>query len=288
MRLGRWRAGMLPGADWAMRGVRAGWCRGLSGLREWLGVGLLSIQRFSTLAIVMALLAGGLSLSAEKSERWLEVRSPQFVLMTKGSPKTGRLVALQFAFGQDPESPAWVPFVANQVEDDRGGLAEKRVKIHGISARDKNGSTCTIWLSSDRATALVANIYDRPHHVTYVVDFRKKMIMRQDEGLTDKLVPDDKPMTREDFNKRHSQDKFLGKKVVSGVECEGYKLHDPQREGKFLGEVWYAPGLNFEPVRSEHSFPDGQKTSTVIQDIQVGKEPDPQLFSIPEDFQFLQ
>jgi hypothetical protein len=55
-----------------------------------------------------------------------------------------------------------------------------------------------------------------------------------------------------------------------------------------MGEVWYAPALNFEPVRSEHSFPGGLKTSTVIQDIQVGKEPDPQLFRIPEDFQFLQ
>jgi hypothetical protein len=197
-------------------------------------------------------------------------------------------MALRLAFGQDPESPAWVPFVANQVEDDRGGPAETRGKTQGISARDKHGSTCTIWLSSDRATALVAHIYDRPHHVTYVVDFRKKTIMRQDEDLTGKQVPDDKPMSREAFNKRHRQDKFLGKKAVSGVECEGYKLHDPQREGKFLGEVWYAPALNFERVRSEHSFPGGGKTSSVMQDIQVGKEPEPQLFRIPEDFQFLQ
>ena len=95
-------------------------------------------------------------------------------------------------------------------------------------------------------------------------------------------------MSREDFNKLRRQDKFLGKKVVSGIECEGYKLHDPQREGKFLGEVWYAPALNFEPVKSEYSLPGGLKTSTVIEDIQVGKEPDPQLFRIPEDFQFLQ
>jgi hypothetical protein len=198
------------------------------------------------------------------------------------------VLALQFAPGHDPESPAWVPFVANQVEEDRGGAAEKRVKTQGISARDKNGSTCTLWLSSDRATALVAHIYDRPHHITYVVDFRRKTIMRQDEGLTDKPTPDDKPMAREDFNKRHSQDKFLGKKVVSGVECEGYKLHDPQREGKFLSEVWYAPALNFEPIKSEYFFPNGQRTIMVTDDIQVGKEPDPQLFRIPEDFQFLQ
>ena len=93
LRLGRWRAGMLPGADWAIRGVR---CRGLSGLREWLGVGLLSIQRFTALVIVLASLAGGSSLWAEKSESWLEVRSPHFVLVSNGLAKTGRRVALQF------------------------------------------------------------------------------------------------------------------------------------------------------------------------------------------------
>ena len=42
--------------------------------------------------------------------------------------------------------------------------------------------------------------------------------------------------------------------MVSGIECEGYMLHDPQREGKFVGEVWCAPALNFEPVKSEYSF----------------------------------
>lgn len=65
-------------------------------------------------------------------------------------------------------------------------------------------------------------------------------------------------------------------------------LHDPQREGKFVGEVWCAPALNFEPVKSEDSFSKRLKMSTVIEEIQGGKEPDPQLFRIPAGFQFLQ
>ena len=79
----------------------------------------------------------------------------------------------------------------------------------------------------------------------------------------------------------------LGKRSF-GIECEGCRVHDPQREGKFWVKSGIHAVLNFEPVRSEYSFPDGLKTSKVIEDIQVGEEQAPQLFAVPEDFQYLQ
>lgn len=189
-------------------------------------------------------------------------------------------------------TPHWVPFVARFVEEVNEpvpSLVTVRVKTEGVYVRDSQGVSYTRRVSSTRSALPlrgavdIAILHDRPNHTSYVIDFAKKTIQQRMDpsGNPDFAV---EPLSRADFERRHAADLFLGKQVVSGVECEGYKIADPRHKGKYKGEGWFAPSLNFMMVRYHGRLPDGGEISTLLQDIEPGKEPDPSFFRLPEGF----
>jgi len=91
-------------------------------------------------------------------------------------------------------------------------------------------------------------------------------------------------LSRADFERLHASDLYLGNQTVSGVECEGFKIADPRRKGKYRGESWFAPSLNFLLIRATTRLADGGEGTTLVKDLEPGKEPDPSLFRLPEDF----
>jgi hypothetical protein len=129
----------------------------------------------------------------------------------------------------------------------------------------------------------VAFLHDRPNQAIYFIDFTKKTIKQQSypTGNPDFAL---EPASRADFERRHAADLFLGKQLVSGVECIGYKLADPRHKGKYSGEEWFAPSLNFLAVRYRGRLPDGGEISSLLKDLEPGKEPDPSFFRLPEGF----
>jgi hypothetical protein len=131
-----------------------------------------------------------------------------------------------------------------------------------------------------------AFLHDRPRHIGYVIDFMNKTIRQESDppGNPDFAV---EPILRADFDTRHAADLSLGKQMVSGVECEGYKLADPRHKGKYRGEAWFAPSVDFLMVRYSARLPDGGTTTTLVKDLEPGKEPDPSLFRLPEGFKLV-
>jgi hypothetical protein len=129
----------------------------------------------------------------------------------------------------------------------------------------------------------VAILHDRPNHTSYIIDFAKKTIQRRMDptGNPDFAA---EPTSRAGFEKEHAADLHLGKQVLSGVECEGYKIADPRHKGKYNGEAWYAPSLNFLTIRYFGRLAEGGKISFLVKDLEVGKEPDPSFFHLPEGF----
>jgi hypothetical protein len=194
-------------------------------------------------------------------------------------------------------SPHWVPFVARLVEerkDDPGRQDGPLIQatVAGVFVRSSRGVSYTRRVVSTRsALPLVgalntAFLNDRPHQITYLIDFMNKTIRQQSDppGDPDSAV---EPISRADFDKRHAADLSLGKQMVSGVECEGYKLADPRHKGKYRGEAWFAPTLNFLLVRYSARLSFGGTTTTLVKDLEPGKEPDPSLFRLPEGFKLV-
>jgi len=188
-------------------------------------------------------------------------------------------------------APHWVPFVAKLVEEHTNTLNATSVHatIEGVYVRNSQGASYTRRAFSVRSALRVqgainvAFLHDRPNHTTYIIDFTKKTIKQQSHpaGNPDFAL---EPPLRPDFERRHASDLFLGKQIVSGVECEGYKIADQRHKGKYSGEGWYVPSLNFLMVRYHGRLPDGAEMSTLLQDIEPGKEPDPSFFRLPEGF----
>jgi hypothetical protein len=126
-----------------------------------------------------------------------------------------------------------------------------------------------------------AFLCDRVNHKAYFLDFTRKTIKpTQVSGR-------DEPLSPRNFELQRSPDKFLGKQVISGVECLGYAIRDSRHKGKYVSEVWYAPSLNYLVVESKSRNLVGQKVVTRVEEIQVGEEPDPQYFRLPEGFKMI-
>ena len=190
------------------------------------------------------------------------------ILIAIGSPLAWGCAPL---FAQDA-SPHWVPFVAKLVEerkDDPGrqdGMST-HIAISGVFVRNSRGVSYTRTVVSSRsAVPLVgaldsAILHDRPNQISYLIDFKTKTIRQQRDllGSPDSAVV---PTSRADFDKRHAADLSLGKQMVSGVECEGYKLADPRHKGKYHGEAWFAPSVDFLMIRSNAPSPGGGKITS--------------------------
>jgi hypothetical protein len=184
-----------------------------------------------------------------------------------------------------------VPFVAKLVEEQNYTFNATSVRImgEGVYVRNSRGASYSRRVLSSRSAlplrgALdVASLHDRPNHTTYIIDFGEKTIKQQSDpaGNPDFAL---EPTSRADFERRHAADRFLGKQMVSGVECEGYRIADPHHRGKYSGEEWFAPSLNFMAIQYRGRLPSGGEISTLLEDIKSGKEPDPSFFRLPEGF----
>jgi hypothetical protein len=78
----------------------------------------------------------------------------------------------------------------------------------------------------------------------------------------------------------------IGRKVVSGLECEGFRRLPEGNEGETL--YWLSPALSSLPLLSRS--PEGDRHQVVIrmEDVEVGKEPDPRFFEIPAGFEVVE
>jgi len=181
----------------------------------------------------------------------------------------------------------WVPFVAKWVSttEYQAVWGTYTVVTSGVFVRDKHGS----WLRRETVDSNrlldsdlpdTAWLCDRVHHEEYELDFRHKTFTPV--GVSER----DRPLSLRDFAFQHSLDKFLGEKVISGVECEGYAIHESRHKSKYVTEDWYAPSLNYLLVERKSHRETGQKVTTLVEDIQVS-EPDPRYFLLPQGFKLV-
>ena len=193
-------------------------------------------------------------------------------------------------------TPHWVPFVAKLVEEEvhkpPGGMSV-HVTIAGVFVRNSRGVLYRRMVASVGSDLPVqglsldtADLHDRPHRIRYEIDYVNKTIKRESDpsGDPDFAVG---PMSRADFDRRHAADLSLGKQIVAGVECEGYKLSDPRHKGKYRGEAWFAPSVDFLLVRYSGRLSSGAAVTLEVKDLEPGKEPDPSFFRLPEGFKLV-
>jgi hypothetical protein len=211
------------------------------------------------------------------------------------------LVLICFGWGvaaswgtEEPKAAEWVPFVAKSVQkteiEEVGG--PYAVTASGVFLRDKHGSWYrrTTVASSRlpiRGATDTAFLFDRVNHKYYLLDFTRKAIKGLQVSGSEQVWFRLSPISPQEFGQDRSKDKFLGKKISSGVECEGFAIHDPRHKGKYLAEVWYAPSLNYLAVEARSRAPSGHEVTTQVEEIQVGKEPDPQYFRLPDGFKIM-
>jgi hypothetical protein len=208
---------------------------------------------------------------------------------------------------EEPAAVEWVPFVAKWVQQDElqtlwGHLT---VRVSGIYVRDKRGS----WFRRATASPIrggspiagytdrgglpimvytdTAGLCDRVSHTFYSLDFTRKTIKALQVDITAEPLLGDNPMSPQAFEQHRSEDRFLGKKIISGVECEGYAIHDSHHKGEYLSEAWYAPPLNYLVIEGKSRLQDGREVTTRVEKIQAGKEPDPKYFRLPKGFKMI-
>jgi len=196
------------------------------------------------------------------------------------------------AFSQAEKSitAGWVPFVAkwvqtNDIESMRGHYT---ATASGIFVRDKRGSWFRrLTTKSVRGDLPIINytdaafLCDRVNRRAYLLDFSSKTITPMQ--MNDR----DQPLSSQDFEFQHSLDKFLGKQIISGVECEGYAIHGSRHNGLYTTEEWYAPSLNYLVVESKVHVHGDQEVEARLEEIQAGKEPDPQYLRLPQGFKMI-
>lgn len=198
--------------------------------------------------------------------------------------------------GKETAPPShWVPVTARIVE--WAGIEThfgdfSAVQISGVYARDRSGTTYSrLGDSSSKYANLgmpdMANLIDRVHRAQWKIYYFEKVALHLSLDVEEHPDYSEQPMTREIFERTHAEDRRLGRKLISGIKCEGYRVRDPESKGKYRDEMWYAPDLNFLMVKSS-SFPaSGQVITVTLVDIQSGKDPDPNLFQIPAGFKVL-
>ena len=194
-------------------------------------------------------------------------------------------------------STEWTPLVARFVERDYTWTklgSPETLEFSGVYLRDRFGSWYRRMQIASHLNLLrvvggtdSALLYDRPEHTMYTLDFTRGTIQRQVVDAS--ALPDFAfaPMSPQVFERFHSQDKFLGQKTLGGLDCEGYALRDEPRRNKYVAEMWYAPSLAYLAVAAKSHFKGDQDITTMLEDIQPGKNPDPQFFTPPVDLKLI-
>jgi hypothetical protein len=203
--------------------------------------------------------------------------------------------AQQASANQGAAASQWIPFVATLTESNRSARPGPPVTLEqsGVYVRDSSGRSFNRrnanLVGSTLATngpTFVAFLFDRPNGISYTIDFsarkiKKEMVRSMETGL----LPN--PITRETFDGNHLGDEFLGKMLISGVECEGFKRSINHRKGWDDLEEWFAPSLDFFVVKAHGHLSHGNEVSILLSDIHVGQEPDPKYFRLPEGFKLV-
>lgn len=218
--------------------------------------------------------------------------------LTRPTVVAGALVLLAFLFPGFTlhASGPWVPFVSQRL-----------VKVYKVSGNSKHliSEKSEVWLRNSqgstylRSTPMIgvkpsaqwemATLVDATTDTTYVIDYRNKTV-RVEKGHppTPRTPP-----TPDSFHSSMPKDRFIGRKTIDGIKCEGYRmLWAPGTArvdaGKPAGEAWVAPSLNFAAL--ENTIQDrmaGQEIDIRVVSIQAGQEPDSALFKIPAGFRVL-
>jgi hypothetical protein len=179
-------------------------------------------------------------------------------------------------------APAWAAFTARQVEVHRGPLPPSAgpEKCEGQYAQSAAGETYTRG-----GCSVVATIIDRRGHVRWELDGSQKSARRFPLDSRQYAIFAEQPMTAEVFARSHAADRPLGKKIISGVECEGYEIQQNRAGGQFHGaEVWYAPSLNYAAVKFHFAAPDGGDVTVTLDHIDTTHPPDPVFFQVPAEY----
>lgn len=93
-------------------------------------------------------------------------------------------------------------------------------------------------------------------------------------------------VSQQRFGRNGSPVEPIGRKVVAGLDCEGFRLLPEGNEGETL--YWLSPALNSLPLLSRS--PEGDRHQVVVrmEDVEAGKEPDPRFFEIPAGFEVVE
>ncbi len=160
------------------------------------------------------------------------------------------------------------------------------MQITGVYARNSHGSTYlrrTIKKNTGPLPVVgdtdIAVLLDRPNRLTYIIDFVQKTVRKVPATGSNSEA---NPPSREQFATTHAGEESLGKQVISGVECEGYRAPVPKFK-KHFSETWYAPSLNFIVVKMSGYNVQKDPVESVLENIQLGP-PDPNLFRPPQGF----
>jgi hypothetical protein len=186
--------------------------------------------------------------------------------------------------------PPWIPLSAKVTEHylvDLYPEGTTKTDLTGYFLRDSHGRSYTRMRITHTAIRVPLRgqtdfgiLLDAPSHVIYYIDFVKKTFRKQELNTK---VGGGVPQSREEFDKSRAGEEFLGKQVISGIDCEGYRVPVPHFK-KHFNETWYAPSLNFLVVKSTVYYSMKQQTETLLEDMQAGPEPEPGLFRLPSGF----
>ncbi len=133
------------------------------------------------------------------------------------------------ALAQSSQTGPWVPLIAKQTvkvyQSSLGGrtLIQERT---GSYLRNRAGSIYQRTLSvMGPQVDSTAHLQDIETGKAYQIDYKSKTVTAIGEGVT---APR-QPVPADEFRQQFASAQWLGKKAISGVECEGYKI--PPNDG---------------------------------------------------------
>lgn len=191
----------------------------------------------------------------------------------------------RIAFAQANESGAWVPLVAKQTVKVYQNFAGGKTLIQertGSYLRNRAGSVYqrTLSLLGPHGDS-TAHLQDAQTGQVYRINYKSKKVTII--GMAGGITPR-QPVAPDEFRRHYAADQWLGEKVLSGFECEGYRI-PPVNPGATEGEMWVAPSLNFLPVENKIiDPPQNGEVLVLLEDIHAGVDPDPELLRVPEGF----
>jgi len=190
-----------------------------------------------------------------------------------------------FVLAQSNQIGTWVPLVAMQTARVYQGSANGKIltsETTGNYFRNRAGSVYQRDLSVLGArTDSIAHLEDLPEGKAYEINYQSKTATVIGElGIARPR----QPPTADEFRQLFPSAQWIGKKVLSGVECDGYRI-PPGEGGSTEGEMWVAPALNFLAV--QHKIIDREHNAEillVLEEIHAGVDPDPGSLKVPEGF----